>query len=316
MLKDVYTIDDLRNWPEATAGVTPPIRLAVFGDPVSHSKSPVMHNAALADCGIDVQYTKLHIKEDELAAAVRLLANNGFIGANVTIPHKAAMFSLIAAIDNRVKNIGMVNTVLFSEGEACGFNTDGSGFENAIREKFGLNLKGLRILVLGAGGGAGRAISIHCASAGAKKLWLVNRTIANAIPTTNRVAALYPPESLSEHLSSIPNISGPNWSSPVERGMIEGALEETDLIVNCTSLGMKPDDPSPIPASLIFPRHFVYDTIYTAKDTPLMVEAGKAGAESVNGLSMLLHQGALSFEIWFNREAPLDVMRKALIRAS
>jgi shikimate dehydrogenase len=158
-MKDVYTLEDLRHWDAATAGEEPPIRLAVFGDPVAHSRSPQMHNAALAACGIAARYCRLHIRPEELAEALRLLPKAGFIGSNFTIPHKAATLPLLDAVDDHARKIGVVNTVVVEGERLLGFNTDGPGLLRAIRAEFGVDLRDLRVMVLGAGGGAGRAIA-------------------------------------------------------------------------------------------------------------------------------------------------------------
>ena len=290
-MKEVYTLDDLRRWPAET----PPLRLAVLGDPVAHSASPPMHNAALAACGIDARYTRLHLRAADLAETFRLLPQQGFIGVNCTIPHKAGALAAVDEADDGARRAGGVNTVLVgADGRLRGFSTDGPGFERAVREEFGAELRDLRVLVLGAGGGAGRAVAMHCAAAGARRLTLINRSVEKLQPLHDAIAAFYPRAQLS---------LGPEAA----------ALDETDLVVNCTSLGMKPDDPAPIAPALLARRHLLYDTIYTAARTPLMRAADTAGARSANGLAMLLHQGALSFEIWFQREAPLEAMRAALL---
>jgi shikimate dehydrogenase len=154
-VKDVYTIEDLRDWPAATGSEERPLRLAVFGDPVAHSASPPMHNAALEKCGIEARYTRLHIRADELAEAFQLLPGAGFIGVNCTIPHKAAALPLMHEVDSHARRIGVVNTVLIEGGRLLGYNTDGPGLVRAVRGEFGVDLRDLRVLVLGAGGGAG-----------------------------------------------------------------------------------------------------------------------------------------------------------------
>lgn len=306
MPKEVYELADLQNWKTATADAEPPLRLAVFGDPVAHSASPPMHNAALEKCNIPARYTRLHIRPEELAEAFRLLPEQGFIGANVTIPHKAAALPLMRQVDDHARRIGVVNTVVVEGNELVGFNTDGPGLVRAVRAEFGVDLRDLRVMVLGAGGGAGRAIAMQCAIENCERLVLVNRTLDKA----REIAA-----------ELEPMLSGPRVSGPVARldvipwedTELRFQLSHTDLVINCTSVGMKRTDPSPLPSSLLEPHLMVYDTIYTASRTKLMQAADEAGARSANGLSMLLHQGALAFEIWFNREAPLDVMRAALL---
>ena len=298
-MKPVYSFADLQAWETASAGEHPPLRLAVLGDPVDHSASPPMHNAALNACGLDARYCRLHIRPDELSAALRLLPEKGFIGVNCTIPHKAGVLAAVDETDEGAQRAGGVNTVVVgTDGRLRGFSTDGPGLERAVREQFGADLSDLRVLVLGAGGGAGRAVAMQCASAGSPRLTLINRNLEKLQPLHDAIAAFYPRERLA--------------IAPWEDSALAAALDRADLVVNCSALGMKPDDPSPIPAELLSRGHLLYDTIYTARRTPLMLAADAAGARSANGFSMLLHQGALSFEIWFQRSAPLAQMRAAL----
>ncbi len=309
IMKEVYTIEDLRRWPEVTAdvtaGMTPPFRLAVLGDPVAHSASPQMHNAALEFCGVAARYTRLHISAEELPEALRLLPHLGFIGVNCTIPHKVAALGLMDRVDDHARRIGVVNTVLVEGEELVGFNTDGPGLVRALRSEFGVDLRDLRVIVLGAGGGAGRAIAMQCGIEQCARLVLVNRTLEKS----RQLAAELQP------LFRGPRVFGPGERlevAPWVDEILRNQLERTDLVINCTSLGMKPGDSSPLPSAILQPHLMIYDTIYTSHRTKLMHAAEEAGARSANGLSMLLHQGALSFEIWFGRDAPVEAMRQAL----
>jgi shikimate dehydrogenase len=296
---EVYTLADLERWSEVTAGITPPLRLAVCGDPVAHSASPPMHNAALAELEIDARYTRLHLRADDLPHAFQLLRTIPFVGVNCTIPHKLAASKLVDVVDASARRAGGVNTVkVGKDSRLTGYSTDGPGFSRAVREAFGAGLSELQIAVLGAGGGAGRAIAMQCAFEGAPSVLLVNRTVEKVTPLEAEIGREFP--NCSVCVSSFDRVAlGPR-------------LAQCDLIVNCTALGMKPGDAAPISAELIESRHLVYDTIYTATRTPLMSAADQAGARSENGFAMLLHQGALSFEIWFEREAPVEGMRAAL----
>jgi shikimate dehydrogenase len=304
-VKETYSLEDLRDWPAATAAEKPPLRLAVFGDPVAHSASPGMHNAALTKLGIDARYCRLHIRPEELATALRLLPKQNFIGVNCTIPHKAAALPLMDRVDEHALRIGVVNTVLVEGERLIGFNTDGPGLVRAIRADFGVDLRDLRVMVLGAGGGAGRAIAMQCGIEGCERLVLVNRTPEKARELAQELQPLF----------RDPRVFGPGSRLEIaawEDAALREQIGHTDLIINCTSVGMSAGDPSPLSSSLLQPHLMIYDTIYTARRTRLMQAADAAGARSANGLSMLLHQGALSFEIWFNREAPLAEMRAAL----
>ena len=299
-----YTLDDLTSGK--LRSLDPPARLAVIGDPVAHSRSPAFQNAALRAADIDAQYVAIHVSPDQLPTALRALPEQGFLGTNVTVPHKTAARSLMDELDPSVTLAGGVNTVVVQDdGTLHGFSTDGPGFARAIREQFSVDLRDLRILILGAGGGAGRAIAAQCALAHCERLVLVNRTEQKA----HELAAELAPHFRSDRLEG-----------PVERleaiahdaDALARHLDYTDLIVNATTLGMKRSDPSLLPASLLTPNLMVYDTVYATGQTRLVEDAVSAGARAANGLSMLLHQGALSFEIWFNRDAPLDTMRKIL----
>ncbi len=305
-MQDVYSLTDLRDWRTVTAAEQPPLKLAVFGDPVAHSASPPMHNAALAALDIDARYCRLHIREEELAEALRLLPGQGFTGVNCTIPHKSAALPLMDRVDEHAQRIGVVNTVVVEGEKLVGFNTDGPGLVRAIRADFGVDLRDLRVMVLGAGGGAGRAIAMQCGIENCARLVLVNRTPEKARELAAELTPYF----------HAPRVSGPGDRlsvAPWEESAVREQLGQTDLVINCTSVGMKAGDPSPLSSSILEPHLMVYDTIYTARRTRLMQAADEAGARSSNGLSMLLHQGALSFEIWFNREAPLAEMRAALL---
>jgi shikimate dehydrogenase len=184
--------------------------------------------------------------------------------------------------------------VVGRDGKLHGFSTDGPGFAHAAEEAFGVSLGTLRVAVLGAGGGTGRAVTMQCAQAGCPRLFLQNRSAEKLQPLAEDIAREFPQCSLQ--------------TSPLD----ELPVDEIDLFVNCSALGMKADDPSVLPAERLRARHLVYDTIYTAARTPFMRAADAAGASAANGLPMLLHQGALSFAHWFGQKPPLDVMRAAL----
>ena len=299
-----YTLADLDNWREAMRDVKPPIRLGVFGDPIAHSLSPQMQNAALAACKIDMQYARFHIRRNELRSALHVLTGLDLVGVNLTVPHKMAALQFVDDADESVRLIGAVNTIKIDNGKLRGFNTDGRGFSRAIREEFSVDLRDLRVLVLGAGGAA-RAIAMQCAKENCERLVIANRTSEKG-------------EKLADELRDF--FQGPKVFGPVPRlqaiGWEENAfrfqIAHIDLIVNATPLGLSRADASPIPARLLAPHLMIYDTGYSEKRTPFVSAAVEAGARGANGLSMLLHQGALAFEIWFQREAPIDAMRKAL----
>lgn len=308
--RHTYTVADLRDWPAATAGLNPPIRLAVFGDPVAHSASPALHQAALAARGLAIGYARIQVAPGELAEALGLVAAAGFIGVNLTIPHKTAAIPLLHRVDAHAAALGAVNTVCVEAGGALsGFNTDGPGFVQAVRDELARDLAGLRVLILGAGGGAGRALATQCVLAGCPRVALVNRTHARAQALAEELAAL-----ASRRGDGTAVIEAVPWK-PVA---LAAAARQVDLIVNASALGLKHSDPSPLTVAQLAARPFVFDTVYRGDHTAtaLIATARQAGARTASGLSLLLHQGVLSFEHWFGQPAPLEIMRAALLPGS
>jgi len=298
--KEVYTLADLREWES----IDPPVRLGVFGDPVAHSLSPQMQNAALKTCKIDMQYARFQISPDELQSALDLIRELNFVGVNLTTPHKIAASKLMDEIDDNVRRIGAINTVKIDNAKLRGYNTDGKGFARAVRQEFAVDLRDLRVMILGAGGAA-RAIALQCARENCERLVITNRTFA----TAQKLA-----EALREYFAG-PRVLGPVprlQPIPWEEAVIRFQIAHLDLVVNATSVGLNRSDPSPIPARLLAPHLMVYDTVYREGRTPFVSAAIEAGARAANGLAMLLYQGALAFEVWFEREAPIQAMREAL----
>jgi shikimate dehydrogenase len=300
-----YTLADLEKWPEIARDIDPPIRLGVFGDPVAHSLSPEMQNAALRACEIDAQYARFHIRPNELRSALRFLRNLDFVGVNLTVPHKIAGFAQIDEADEFASRAGSVNTIRVHDKKLVGSNTDGEGFLRAIRSEFSVDLRDLRVMIIGAGGGTGRAIAWQCALENCERLVLLNRTVEKANALADRLRPFFMEARVLGPAARLEAIA---W----EESAIRMQLADTDLIVNATFLGMNSSDPAPIPARLLAPHHIVFDCVYGASKTALLHAAEQAGARSANGMSMLLHQGALSFSIWFDRECPIEAMRKAL----
>lgn len=295
----VYHLADLANWTEATRGSAHPARLAVIGDPVAHSRSPQMHNPALRAAGIEGEYVRVHLRPEELAEGVAAMRAAGFIGFNVTIPHKAAVFELVDELSETARRIGAVNTVAIRGDLLSGHNTDAPGLQRAVREAFSAELSHLRIAIIGAGGGAGRAAAVQCALDRCERLVLVNRTVDKV-------------RELAAELEEVMPGPGRIAAIPWEEAAMESELGQIDLIINASSLGMKPDDASVVPLRLLKPHHLVYDMVYSPPRTRLMIEAEEAGAKAANGLGMLLWQGALAFEFWFGRTAPVEAMREGL----
>jgi shikimate dehydrogenase len=300
-----YTLADLEKWDKIARDIAPPIRLGVFGDPVAHSLSPEMQNAALRACKIDAQYARFHVRPKELRSTLRFLRSLDFVGVNLTVPHKIAGFAQIDEADEFASRIGAVNTIRVRDNKLFGSNTDGEGFSRAIRSEFSVDLRDLRVMLIGAGGGTGHAIAWQCALENCERLVLVNRTLEKANVLVERLRPFFMEP---RGLGPAARLEAVAW----EESTMRTQLADIDLIVNTTPLGMNPSDPAPLPGRLIAPHHMVFDCVYGPSKTALLRAAEQAGARSANGISMLLHQGALSFSIWFDREPPIEAMRKAL----
>jgi shikimate dehydrogenase len=295
----VHTLNDLSSRDLLDAGHSKPALLAVIGHPVAHSASPRMHQPALDQAGIEARYIALDIEPGQLAEAFKRLRELGFIGCNVTVPHKFDALAACDKIDDDARDLGAVNTVRFDPDATRGSNTDGYGFEHAVKESLDFDLTGKNILIVGAGGGAGGAIAAQCVRSGVARLILVNRTLSKI-------------ESLAERLANgkteIITLPSESMSAPVNLAL----AHSSDLLVNTASLGLKKDDPSPLPEACFTPQHSVFDTIYEPPRTSFIRAAEAAGARTANGAGMLLHQGVRAFEIWFPGSTPTEAMRRGL----
>ncbi|HSP45833.1 MAG TPA: shikimate dehydrogenase [Chthoniobacterales bacterium] len=302
-MKEVHTLTDLQNLGRKKS--KPPIRLGVLGDPVAHSLSPQMQNAALEDAGIKSHYARFQVTRTELPGALELLPGLDFIGVNLTVPHKIPALALVDEVDEDARKIGAINTIKIERGKLRAFNTDGRGFARAIREEFSVDLRDLRIVVIGAGGAA-RAIAFQCGKENCERLVIANRDLEKAKQLAQELRAFFIGPRV---LGPVPRLQAVDLEEATMRFQIANA----DLVVNATPLGLNHGDPTPIPARLIAPHLMIYDTVYSSGRTAFVAGAIEAGARAANGLSMLLHQGALAFEIWFDRAAPIEAMRRALL---
>lgn len=304
-MKACYTFDDLSDRSILDDGALLPARLAVLGYPARHSKSPQMQQAALDARGEKMRYIRLEVTPEQFEPAIHRLRELDFVGCNVTVPHKQAACRIADKKDELSEATGAVNTLQFAEGKIYGFNTDGPGFVAAIRDAFSLDVRDLRIVLLGAAGGAGTAIAHACARNGCECLVLANRTLEKAEMLKKKLAPLFIDEN---------RLSGATdrlYALPLsENSQLAAAVREADLIVNATSLGLDPFDPSPVPASWIQPSHLIFDTL--THDTRLQADGIERGARVSNGFPMLIQQGALSFSRWFGGAADLNAMRRAL----
>lgn len=283
----VLTLDALAAW-RRPAGA-----FAVLGNPIRHSVSPAMHSAALATATRNDprwegwRYFRFEVTGADLSVALPRLHAAGFSGLNLTVPHKVLAFDLVEEIDPAASPIGAVNTLLRTAAGWRGFNTDGYGLAAGLQADLGLALQGATVLLLGAGGAA-RGAAVQCLQSRVASLWIANRTEAN-------LAALLADLNPLRHRGS--TLRGFLLPSP-PLDLPAGAI-----VINATSAGLKPGDPLPIdPAALPRPAA-VYDMIYNPPETPFLKAARSLGVPTANGLSMLVHQGAKSLEIWTGIQA-------------
>ena len=274
-------------------------KCAVLGFPVAHSISPTMQNAAFQAARLPYNYIAIEVKPEELAPTLQKLVQLGFLGLNITLPHKQSVLSYINEVSDHASFLGAVNTISIRNEKLFGYNTDGPGFVTALKEKWNLLMPAQRILILGASGGAGKAIAAQCVLEGCLELYLASRT-----PTTL--------ESEVKRLSQYSKGTIPIKAVEMSNKGIASIMPHVDLIVNATSVGMSENDPSLIASDLFNEDQYCYDIVYSSSSTPLIKSALQAGAKATNGLSMLLHQGALAFQTWFEQDPPIEMMRQAL----
>jgi shikimate dehydrogenase len=283
---------------------------AVYGWPVRHSASPVMHNPALAALGLNWRYLAFAVHPDSLAQAIQGAQAMRFLGLNLTVPHKVLALGLMNVLDDSARTWGAVNTVVFEGRDPAGqwrplrdfsepppdlrshgFNTDAEAIVLALREDLDFEPAGAKVLVLGLGG-AGRTAALKLAGAGVAELFLVNRTRSKAEDVAGEIARR-------------------NRQVKVTLDYPAGGV---DLLLNATSLGLRETDPLPVDEGRLAWNRVgaLYDMIYRPAETPLLAKARAAGCRTANGLGMLLYQGARALELWSGQAAPISVMRKAL----
>ena len=267
----------------------------LLGYPIKHSFSPAMHNAAFKALGVKAEYRLFEKKPKELTDFFKKLRSGSIRGVNVTIPYKEEALRYLDELSQEAELIGAVNTILVKSESLIGYNTDGSGFVLSLRKEVGIGPQDKKIVIIGAGG-ASRAISVHLAREKA-----ANIILSDIIPDKA--------EKLASHIRK--NISRVKVST-VKKEELNSGVRTADILINATPVGMKPDDPPPIDPRILHPRLLVCDLIYNPPKTKLLIEAEKIGAKTLNGLGMLLYQGSLAFTIWTGREAPIEIMARAL----
>ncbi|PYZ98716.1 shikimate dehydrogenase [Alteribacter lacisalsi] len=267
--------------------------MGVFGHPVAHSMSPVMHKAALGELNIEGSYEAYDIGPEELEDGIKSMKSEGYRGMNITLPHKVAVMDHLDAVSEEAEAIGAVNTIVNENGKLTGYNTDGQGFLDSVLEQVE-DLSGKRVLLIGAGG-ASRAVAVSFARHGVKELAITNRTLSKA----NEIA-----------------VRCKKWcdSRVLPATMAQAAFTGYDLIINTTSIGMSPDvNRMPMSLETVKRNALVCDLIYNPEETRWLREAEKKGAKTLNGIGMFINQGALAFEMWTGKKAPREAMKQAVL---
>ncbi|MBP1961524.1 shikimate dehydrogenase [Paenibacillus aceris] len=269
------------------------ILYGVFGDPIRHSRSPIMLNRAFQESEINAVYAAFHVRPEELGDAVRGIRALGYRGVNVTIPHKVEVMQYLDEIDEGARVVGAVNTIVNEAGKLIGYNTDGIGYVRSLKEETGIDLKGKSVLVLGAGGAA-RGVAYALAKEGAGCIYIANRTKERALELADTISAYT--KTIGLGLDEIANV-----------------VDEAQFVLNTTSAGMHPNtEELPMPVELLREHHLVSDLIYNPRITRFLREAEAKGARIHGGLGMFIYQGAFAFEYWTGTPAPVAVMRQVV----
>ena len=267
---------------------------ALIGDPVDHSMSPVIQNIAFRSAGVDAVYVPFRVKQSALRSSIKGLRALGVSGFNVTTPHKVTVIPHLDKVEKLATEIGSVNTVTNDGGKLCGYNTDGIGALNALKEA-SVSPDGKSILIFGAGG-ASRAVA-HTLAPYASSIRIVNRRIAKAKQLSLRLRRRHNVDVQCAALSS---------------KLLQSFVERASVIINASSMGMDAKANPPIKAEWLHADQCVFDIVYRPPQTKLLELASQAGATTVSGLDMLVNQGACTFELWTGKKAPIAEMRHAI----
>ena len=270
--------------------------VGIIGNPLAHSISPVFQQAAFDYLKLPVKYKIWKTSSSEFQQSIQNLRSIECLGANITIPYKEEVLKHLDGLDSKAKSIGAVNTIVKKNNKLIGYNTDAFGFIKSIQANSSFSFKGKRALIIGAGGAA-RAAAFSLIDEGINSLAIANRTIQRA-------------DDLADDISEVIDVETLALKSP----SFEELVGSSNLIINSSSVGMahtNTNSQSLIKADWISPGSLVFDMVYNPITTPLISEARKAGVETISGLSMLIYQGAASFNLWTNREAPIQIMTVA-----
>lgn len=286
--------------PSQTQQITGQTTLVgLIGWPVEHSISPAMHNAAFAKLGINWIYVPLPVRPEDVEQALKGLAALNFVGVNVTVPHKQAVIRYLDKLSDAARITGAVNTIHIKDGNFYGYNTDAIGFLNSLVEA-GFDPKAQRVAVLGAGGAA-RAVVYALARAEAAAVTVFNRTAERAAFLVDDLADTFPDSKLK--------------FAPLTRDALATLDDNVDLVVNTTSVGMYPNvDTTPWPDDVPIPKNSTFcDLVYNPLETVFLAQARAANVPCIDGLGMLIHQGAYAFKTWTGHDPSIEAMRQACL---
>ncbi len=270
--------------------------VGLMGYPIDHSLSPAMHNAAFKHLGLDFTYVPMPVKPGDIKRAIRSLKPLDITGVNITAPYKEEVIKYIDVVLNDANLIRAVNTIHNSDGKLTGYNTDAEGFIVSLTREGRINPRGKNILLIGAGG-AGRAIGVKLAGVGVSSILIADIDSKKSKALYGHIRKCYPDSD----------------ARAINTGEIRKVIKDIDILINATTVGMQRKDPCVIDPKWLHRKLFVYDVVYNM-ETRLLKEARKKGLKALGGLGMLVHQGALAFKIWTGRKAPVEVMRKAIIK--
>lgn len=274
--------------------------LGIFGYPIGHTVSPSMHNAAIKALGLDMVYLPFEVKPSSLGEAVKGVRGLGMLGLNITIPHKITVVKFLDRISDEARLIGAVNVIVNKNGLLIGHNTDGKGYLASLKEEYGFTSKDKNIVILGAGGAA-RGIAAAIAREGARSITVANRTLSRGASLAKTFKSIFP------HIRF--------EAIPLNKDTIKAYLEDTHLLINTTPVGMKVNKDLKMPLNAMPKDAIVSDIVYAPMETLLLKNAAQLRLTTHSGLGMLIHQGALSFKLWTGIDAPVEVMRKAALKA-
>jgi shikimate dehydrogenase len=273
----------------------------LFGYPVKHTLSPCMHNAAFAATGLNAVYLPFEVKPQEIKLGIKAVKALGISGINITIPHKEKCIPFLDGLSDEAKAIGAVNTIVNRKGKLIGYNTDGTGFMTALNINLHFAPKGKSVFILGAGGAA-KAVATVLAMGGVKKIILCDVVRSRAVQLVRQLKG------------DFKKLQAKVWNFPLPVSKLKLPLD-IDLLVNATPVGMKYRDPLLVAPGSLREGLTIFDLVYNHPETKLVSLARAKGLKADTGLGMLLFQGAIAFSLWTQKKAPLEIMRKALLKA-